>query len=92
MDGGKKEVTIDYDSLDKLVIGPAENEDFEAAGDIDGAEEPGTPYQFYAIKVGDRSRKIIHYNEPIYESYEVPYMEQATRSLPFSQVLDIDCI
>jgi hypothetical protein len=80
MDGSntKKEVTIDYDSLDKLVIGPAENEDLGGGlgepGEPDGAEELGDSYQFYAIKVGDRSRKIIHYNEPIYESYKVPYI------------------
>jgi hypothetical protein len=72
MDGGNtKEVTIDYDSLDKLVIGPAENED--VGGYAPGQELSATPYEFYAIKVGDRSRKIIHYNEPISESYEVPY-------------------
>ena len=74
--GTAREIVTDIDSVDKLVIGPAKNEDtggLGEPGEPDGAEELGTPYQFYAIKVGGRSRKIIHYNEPIYESYEVPY-------------------
>ena len=81
---GTKELTINYDSLDKLVIGPAKDEGTNTL-EVDLDTNPGSldevadAYEFYAIKVGDRSRKIIHYNEPIYESYEVPYIDWTIR-------------
>jgi len=72
-EGNNKAVNIDIDSVDKLMVGPAYNESFEPAVIKPGEELEHTPYQYYSIDVGERSRRLIYYHDPIYLNYEVPY-------------------
>lgn len=72
-EGNPKTVTVDLDAVDKLVIGPGPNEDYSGGGYEEGQEPIPTPYDYYSIKIGDNSRAVIYYNDPIYEDYTVSY-------------------